>query len=422
MATRQHVGERLEQLVDIDGGRLQHLAPGECQQLARQLRAAARGTRRGIDELARVAVASHRRQLVEHLQIALDDRQQVVEVMGDSAGELADALQSLGVAERLFGSHALQAAGEQIGQRLQEADIVVAERPGPSRARREDADGPATIGDRDRERARQAGVEIALRHGEAPLARVVGDDDGAPLRQHESERGVRAIGDELVEPLAGHGADRAGDAKLEKVALEQVDHGDIDLQRPRRQDGHLVQQFLRVPRVDGHAAEHRQLLAVLRLAQRLLDARIGADVADGRHDEGPAAALERAQCDLDDDLRAILAPRHEIGALAHRTRPRVATEGVAIARVLRPDRLGNERLHRQPDQLVDGIAEQDRRRRIGQDDGPARVSDHEGIRIGFEQHPIEIDVLAFGKEARGGDGRGAHGASPQAAVTDGRKT
>ena len=101
----QHVGQRAEHRGDVDRRRLQHLAAREREQLAGQLGAAPRRPQcRGDGDELRAAglVAGQRRQVLEHLQVALDHRQQVVEVVGDAAGELADALEPLRMAERLF--------------------------------------------------------------------------------------------------------------------------------------------------------------------------------------------------------------------------------------------------------------------------------------------------------------------------------
>jgi hypothetical protein len=46
-------------------------------------------------ELLRIAVLRQRGQFFEHLQVALDHGEQVVEVVRNAAGELADAFQPL---------------------------------------------------------------------------------------------------------------------------------------------------------------------------------------------------------------------------------------------------------------------------------------------------------------------------------------
>ncbi|MCY1251193.1 hypothetical protein D9M72_649260 [compost metagenome] len=56
-----------------------------------------------------MAILRQRGHLLQDLEVALDDRQQVVEIVCDAARQLADAFEALGMAERLLGLHALQA-------------------------------------------------------------------------------------------------------------------------------------------------------------------------------------------------------------------------------------------------------------------------------------------------------------------------
>jgi len=90
-----------------------------------------------ICERSVVRLAGERRMLLEHLQVALDDRQQVVEVVGDPAGQLAHALEPLGVAQVLLRLRPLQAAGEKIAERFEESHLVFAEDTVLARADRE---------------------------------------------------------------------------------------------------------------------------------------------------------------------------------------------------------------------------------------------------------------------------------------------
>ena len=109
----------------------------------------------------RIAVLGQARQVAENLQVALDDGEQVVEVVGDAARQLADALEPLRVVQRLFRLDALQAARKQVGERFEEADLVGAEVARLARAHDEDADRAPEVRERHGERARQAGVAIA---------------------------------------------------------------------------------------------------------------------------------------------------------------------------------------------------------------------------------------------------------------------
>ncbi len=108
----QHAGQRVDVGGQVDRGGLQQLPAREREQLAGQFGAAAGRSRCGRDELARMHVTADGRQVLQDLQVALDHREQVVEVVGDAAGELADALQPLRMPQRLLGLRALQAGGE----------------------------------------------------------------------------------------------------------------------------------------------------------------------------------------------------------------------------------------------------------------------------------------------------------------------
>ena len=171
----KHVGERMKQATDVEGAWLQYLAARERQQLVGELGTAARGPARRAHQLLSVRLARERRKLLENLQVSLDDGQQVVEIVGDAAGQLADAFESLRVAQGLLRLRPLQAAGEEVAERLEKAHFVVAEVAMLARAYREHADGPAAIRQRHGKRADQTLVQIGLRHREAGLAAVVGD-------------------------------------------------------------------------------------------------------------------------------------------------------------------------------------------------------------------------------------------------------
>ena len=166
--------------------------------------------------------------------------------------------------------------------------------------------------------------------------------------------------------------DRAGDAQLALVLLEQVDDGHVDVERRHRAHGHVIEQHLGVARVDRQPAELREVLVVVSALQRLLHARVGADVADRSDDERQPVVLQRAQRDLDHDLAAVLAPGDEFGLLAHGPGPRLSREGAAVGRVLRTNVVGYQLVDLQAHQLVDRVAEQRRRRRIGENDAAAR--------------------------------------------------
>ena len=91
-------GERslipLEQPADVDRARLQVLAAGEGEQALDQGRRAARGLERDVDQPVRSCLAGGNL-AAQQVEVADDRGQQIVEVVGDPAGELAERLQLL---------------------------------------------------------------------------------------------------------------------------------------------------------------------------------------------------------------------------------------------------------------------------------------------------------------------------------------
>ena len=161
----------MKQLADVQRVGLQHLAAREGKQLAGQLGAAPRGAGGGCDQLLPVAIVGQCWQFFQHLQVALDHREQVVEVVGDAAGELADAFQALRMLQRILGLGALQAGGQQVGQRLEEAQLVGAEALRQARTHRQRADGAAAIGQRHRQHRLHAGGARSVAGTAKPLSR-----------------------------------------------------------------------------------------------------------------------------------------------------------------------------------------------------------------------------------------------------------
>ena len=87
----------------FDHLRLQRLAAGEGEQLAGQLGGALGAVKMAFFSRGSArASLGHRR--AEQLEVAADHLQQVVEVVGDAAGELADRLHPLGFAQPLLGA------------------------------------------------------------------------------------------------------------------------------------------------------------------------------------------------------------------------------------------------------------------------------------------------------------------------------
>ena len=95
-----------DQLVDVDGLRIERLPPREGQKPLRQSRSAA-GALHGVIGHAAQPRGVAREPALEKLDVADDDGEQVVEVVGDAAGELTDGLHLLRLPERLLGLQAL---------------------------------------------------------------------------------------------------------------------------------------------------------------------------------------------------------------------------------------------------------------------------------------------------------------------------
>ena len=97
----QHSRDVADQIVEIEALGLEHLLAAEGEQLAGQLRGSVGGLADVAEALAdRRVVAEPEPLELEHAQIAgaEDDREDVVEVVGDAAREGADGLQLLGLA------------------------------------------------------------------------------------------------------------------------------------------------------------------------------------------------------------------------------------------------------------------------------------------------------------------------------------
>lgn len=98
--TAQQVFHADDELADVDDLRLEFLAPAERQQLARQLGAAPhRGLRTRNAPLECLVTGNA---LADEVQVARDHLQQVVEVVRDAAGKLANRLHLLRLAQLLL--------------------------------------------------------------------------------------------------------------------------------------------------------------------------------------------------------------------------------------------------------------------------------------------------------------------------------
>ena len=92
----QQAAHAFEQFVDVDDFGHQRLAPGEGQHAAGQLRAAHRRIERGIEQFGQLAGQTVGR--AAEIDVADHDAQEVVEVVREPAGQLADRFELLGLA------------------------------------------------------------------------------------------------------------------------------------------------------------------------------------------------------------------------------------------------------------------------------------------------------------------------------------
>ncbi len=120
----QQLGHRQHLVVEVENDGLEPAAAREGQQPIGQPRAHQRRVVGAGQQVALlVALDFH----LEQLEIAGDDRQQVVEIMGDAAGQLADRLHALRLAQRLV-LHDLLADVAIEGEEADELAVLVMQR------------------------------------------------------------------------------------------------------------------------------------------------------------------------------------------------------------------------------------------------------------------------------------------------------
>ena len=264
---------------------------------------------------------------------------------------------------------------------------------------------------RHRERARQAVRTVRGGHFEACLGGVVVDQHRPAFGQHEAGRRVAPVRHQRARLLFRQEPHAAGHAQLQSAGLGQEDDRHVGLEGLGGHCGHVLQQQLRIARVHREAADLRHALRIARALERLLHARVGADIADRRHDVGQAIALQRRERDLHHHLGAVSPACHELHLRAHRPGTRVLAIGLPVGRVARPDRVRHEGLHRQARQLAHLVAEQRCGRRVGQPDDAAGVHQQQRIRIGDEERAEHCALVEPGRQFERGQGRG-HGVRP----------
>jgi hypothetical protein len=95
------LGCTLDKSVNIDRLRIERLSPRECEKPLRQRGRTARAVHR-LTSRALQPAGIFRQMSLQGLKVSKNDLQQVIEVMGDTAGQLADSLHFLRLAQSLF--------------------------------------------------------------------------------------------------------------------------------------------------------------------------------------------------------------------------------------------------------------------------------------------------------------------------------
>src|SRR5271166_1750777 len=95
----QEIGEIGDERADVGRFRIERLASTEGEDLIREFRAVLRRVERLFDMLALDGIAETR---TEHFEIGDDRRQDIIEIVSDAAGELADRLHLLRLPELLL--------------------------------------------------------------------------------------------------------------------------------------------------------------------------------------------------------------------------------------------------------------------------------------------------------------------------------
>jgi hypothetical protein len=115
----QQIDHALDQGAQIHRHRSQILLPRERQQALRQRRAAFRALQRAVDQPMQARIVGDA--LAQQIEIAHHRHQQIVEIMRDAAGELADRLHLLRLPQLLLGPFAGRDLLHQIGGTLLDA-------------------------------------------------------------------------------------------------------------------------------------------------------------------------------------------------------------------------------------------------------------------------------------------------------------
>ena len=362
--TRQH-------LVEVERLRLQDLAPAEREQLARQaLRALSRGA--DLPDVDRRRVVGP--EVLQHqLAVAEDGRQQVVEIVGDAAGEAPDRFHLLRLQQLLLGAPHV---GDVLGQSDHPVELA------------------AGVVDRERAGAHPAGGAVGTHHAEVTRDRLALLDRLPRLADH---RGI--VGMDRLDPGAGIAV-----RLFERPAPDLLPHA-VQIQRPVAIELDDQERFLDVL---GNLPEPfftgpQPLFGALPIGQ----------VDDGRERGLAAAPRDRRRHALEQNHRAVALQQVQLELV--RGRPAVAPRlgvGLRHVAVLRRDELPDQL----PDQVVGALEPEHRRQGlVGETDDAVHVN-HHALDRALDQVAIQSLAAADGLIGRVPLDRVADGAIEQRAV------
>ena len=196
----EHSGEVGDEPVQVQHTRPHDLAAAEGEELPREVGGALRGLLDLFERLGEVGAQSGHREL--EAGVALDDGEQVVEVVRDAGGELPDGFHFLRLPE-------LRLELEAVGNVLRHDEQM-----------RLSVEGDVLDG--NEHVAQVAAIGADLRHGVAD-----GADAGERIIEDDSERKFdRCVADEALAGEAGHRGE--GDVDIDEAALRQRLDGEGD--------------------------------------------------------------------------------------------------------------------------------------------------------------------------------------------------
>jgi hypothetical protein len=248
---------------------------------------------------------------------------------GNDVGSVVDQGPELLLAQlqRYFGSTTLDRRREDIGDRLHEVHVLLAETPPAARVDAKDAERLVLAGNDHAQAAGEAELDQARRVAEAHLGFEVTRDDRAAGLQRG--RGLRV--DQVALGVVGP-AYAGASTQRSAGRLDLQDRGVLDGEGLGHEGDGSIQQWTRVASEQRTVAE----LGEGGLLARLLARR---DVADRRHDQPAPLRRDGAEADLGRELAAILAARVQLEAGPHRTSSWTGLERLAMADVRRPEAL-----------------------------------------------------------------------------------